>query len=137
MKSALLIFLASLFALSCSTQNTPEQGQGPLTKGFIPDERAPHSEEDLRELLVTLPVWDISPERIIPWIQDHGEATEKTLLVNGDGSQDTLRLRKLSLPNTYELRIGTEEWADSGISYYTLKRQPNAYPKGWQVLNRR
>lgn len=137
MKSALLIFLASLFTLSCSTQNTPEQGQDPLAQDFIPDERAPHSEEDLSELLVTLPVWDISPERIIPWIQDHGEATENTLLVNGDGSQDTLRLRKLSLPNTYELRIGTEEWADSGINYYTLRRQPNSYPKGWQVLNRR
>lgn len=133
MKSALLIFLVSLLTLSCSTQSSSD----PLAQDFIPDERAPHNEEGLDELLVTLPVWDISPERIIPWIQDHGKVTGNTLLVSGDGSQDTLRLRKLNLPDTYELRIGTEEWAEAGISYYTLKRRPNASPKGWQVLNRR
>lgn len=111
--------------------------ESPFDGDFIADVRSPHTEEELSELLITLPVWDIPAERILPWISELGTVSDDTLLVGGDGSQDALRLRKLDDPDHYELRIGTEDWPEGGLSYYTLKRVSNTWPKGWQVLSRR
>ena len=86
---------------------------------------------------MTLPVWDIPPERILPWIDEHGTVEDDVLFVQGDGSQDTLRFRRLTEPSHYELRLGTEEWPEGGLSFYTLQRVSDTSPQGWKVLSRR
>lgn len=136
MKS-LLILSVGLVLSACAPQPVPTFVENPFDEEFIADVRSPHDEQDLRELLLTLPVWDVPPERILPWISEYGTVSGGTLQVQGDGAQDTLRLRKLPTPNHYELFVGNEEWPEGGLSYYTLERLSNRSPKGWKVLSRR
>ena len=132
-----MVLAASFFLSACSGRPETSNAGYPFDQEFISDVRAPLDEKDLRELLVTLPVWDIPPERILPWIHENGTLSEKSLLVSGDGAQTTLRLRELETPAHYELKIGTEDWPEGGLAYYTLKRVSNTWPQGWQVLSRR
>lgn len=136
MKFSLLLFALLLAACAVAPNQSPKS-QSPFDQEIIADRRLPHNEDELSELLLTLPVWDISPERILPWISEHGSRSGDTLSVLGDGAQDSLQLRRLAQADQYELRIGSEGWPEGGLSYYTLQRLPNGWPTGWRVLTRR
>ncbi|WP_411846648.1 hypothetical protein AAFN60_03455 [Roseibacillus persicicus] len=133
----LLIFFGVIWGLcACAPQSNTSPSHYPFDGDFIADERPPHDEEDLRELLLTLPVWDIPPERIVSWMDENGSVTGDTLVVHGDGAQVMLRLRRLDRPDHYELRLGSEDWPEGGLYHYTLQRVSNKWPKGWKVLTR-
>ena len=108
----------------------PEDPYLALTGEIVEDFLIPENEEDLRELLLTLPVFESSPETRRDWLYRQGVYDEPSLLLEGDGTQSTLLFIRTKKPNVFELRIGPHE--DMKVFSYLLLRGEDY----WEITRR-
>ena len=88
------------------------------------------NELDLRDLLLTIPVFEIAPMERKAWLYKEGILTNNSIILEGDGAQSTLKLSRTYEKNHYKLDIGPHE--DQIIYSYTLLRVEG----GWKVISR-
>ena len=90
----LAVFVAGLALASCGPgSGNPEAGRpGRVNKGyattlekgdFVPDKRPPKSRDsrDLRELALTLPIWESDSEESTKWVYENRQ--RRSMLTNG------------------------------------------------------
>ena len=130
MKNYLHLFAFFLIA-SCASQDTVKRYVSPFEKSFLADAVQPTDPTDLRDLIATLPLFDMPPEERKTYVYYAANLTPEEVTLASDGSQTAAGLRKLPADGEYELRDG---WPKAiGTDIYRLKRLEN----GWQVLSRR
>ena len=123
----------SIFLFPCAKSVKETQPEDPylaLTGEFVEDFLVPENEKDLRELLLTLPVFESSPESRRDWLYSQGIYNEPSLLLEGDGAQSPLLFIRTKMANVFELRIGPHE--DMKVFSYTLLRRES----GWKIIRR-
>ena len=141
MKSAVILF-ASVLLVGCASPNCSTAPQPPYSIATFQPDVLPLSSEDsmdLADLLLTLPVFDISPNHRRSWIDRNGikSKSRDRLTVGGDGSQSPLTIEKIPPASNSKLRIRltVEPWDDPDTWIYELQRADN----GWilQGIERR
>ena len=129
-----LLCLIGLFVISCVSQpgSLGTDGYPYLfsKKSHIPDYLPLKSDNNLRDLLLTLPVFEVSPDERRRWVVDYAKVSTDQIEIEGDGAQSSLRLSKLTTKDHYRLRIGPDE--DGSVFFYDLRR----IEAGWIVLSR-
>ena len=127
MKTSLL--LLSLILAGCSTPDN-ESNQIITATSFVTEDRiTPKDETDLRELLLTFNLGDISPENSRHYAYKNALLTDQEIELIADGAIEAKALKKLSTPNHYQYRNG---WKGAiGTNIYTLKREN----KRWKILD--
>jgi hypothetical protein len=130
----LLMITAATILCSCATTTQDKPFDGPylaLDADRVDDLLPPRDSEDMRELLLTLPIFESSPARRRPWVFATARVRPTSILLEGDGAQATLMLARDIRGDTYQLEIGPHE--DSVVSCYKLQRVSG----GWIILNRK
>ncbi len=125
---------AAAILCSCATTTQDEPFDGPylaLDADRIDDFLPPRDSEDMRELLLTLPIFESSPAERRPWVFASARVTPTSILLEGDGAQATLKLARDITSDSYLLEIGPHE--DSVVFCYALQRVSG----GWIILNRK
>ena len=90
---------------------------------------------DLRELLLTLPVFEVHPDTRREFVKRSGTINNNTLFVQGDGAQGSLTLTKLDDESMYELII--EEVESEVLWIYKMRRSNDigyGYD-GWNIIS--
>ena len=133
-KFILMIAAAAILGLcSCAITAQDEPFDGPylaLDADRVDDFLPPRDSEDMRELLLTLPIFESSPAERRSWVLANARVTPTSILLEGDGAQATLKLTRLITSDAYQLEIGPHE--DSVVYCYTLQRVSG----GWIILDR-
>ncbi|WP_411826526.1 hypothetical protein [Luteolibacter sp. AS25] len=127
-----LPLVSCLLIASCAPQNrVAEKHNSPFSESFVADEVPPNSQTDLRELIATLPIFDLPPGERKSYVYSSGNLTSGEISFPTDGSQTASSLKKLPTPGEYQLRYGWENAI--GTDIYRMKRQEN----GWLILSRK
>ncbi len=127
----LLSLLAIALLNSCASQESPRAYEDPFSKSFVPDEVEPTSQTDLKELLTTLPIFDMPPGTRRAYVDRSAQLTPGAIKLVADGSQTAAGLRKLPGAGEYEFRHGWE--GAIGTDIYRIKRME----RGWQIISRK
>lgn len=123
---------------SCATQEIAhitqysQASNSPLDREMVADSQPVSDPEDLKQLIKSLPLWELPAEEVDGWIKRNGKLLGDSLLIAGDGAQSELKLSKLAPAGEYELIVGSLDWPEGGYFVYKLKRLES----GWQVIAR-
>lgn len=98
-------------------------------RSYIADVVAPR-DDDLRELVITFPVFDVEPSVRRTWVRKNAERTDSSIQLPTDGSGPRVGLRRIRDPDLYWLSIGPDD--TSTTTEYKVRRLSG----GWLVLQR-
>lgn len=92
---------------------------------------------DLKSLLLTLPVFEISPTERKALVDKMGVINKNKLFVQGDGAQPSLTLVKLDKPKHYELIIHALE-EQTNWHYHMIRNDEVGFGyNGWSITSRK
>ena len=117
---------------------------GEFTKGnFISDVKplSPGNEDDLREVAMSLPIWETNLKSLESWIMEHSEpGVGVDQWTNpADGAQSPVTLRRLAGSGTGATRVAVDHpslmiHTPSGGRYRPWSATLERRPGGWQVM---
>lgn len=124
---------AALVLCSCATKTENESFNDPNfhDQDRIADYIKPRDTGDMRELLLTMPLFEISPAERRGWVYANAIMTANSILLVGDGAQTTLKLSRGISQDIYNFEHGPFE--DEPVFCYTLRRVSD----GWIILSRK
>jgi hypothetical protein len=136
MKAAIIIFGSALL-VGCASSDRSTTHQPPYDIATFQADVLPLSPEastDLSDLLLTLPVFEVSPNERRSWVARNRIRSKSgdRLSVGGDGAQCPLTIERMpSAPNSKpRIRVTLEPWDDPAAWRYELQRASN----GWILL---
>ena len=133
-----LIIIPLLLLASCSPYAvtvSKSDPYDPLEPNFITDLtlKKTNTKTDLRDLLLTLPVFEVSPKERRDYVYKEAKVTGDIVQLKGDGAQGNLTLEKLNDSNLYKFTY--DDPGDKGNWVYLLKRRDHigyGY-NGWHI----
>lgn len=152
------LFLSTLliasFAISCSLRpdsgNVVSQAQddwkmGVFTKGnFIPDVKplSPRNENDLREVALSLPIWELDLETMESWVMEYskpGVGVDRWTNP-ADGAQSPVTIRRLADSASGATRVAVYHpslmiFTPSGGRYLPWSATLERHRGGWLVMD--
>lgn len=118
---------------------------GVFTKGnFIPDVKplSPGNEKDLREVAMSLPIWESDLKTLESWIMENSKpgVGMEQWTNPADGAQSAVTIRRLATSKTGATRVAVDHpslkiFTPSGGSYLPWSATLERRRGGWQVMD--
>ena len=128
-----LFLLPTFLVISCAQHNSdvarPEFDPY-FDRSYIADVVTPKDQGDLRELVITFPVFDVAPSMRRSWVRKTAELTATSIQLPTDGSGPPVGLRRIRESDQYWLSIGPDD--TSTTTDYKVRRLSG----GWLILQR-
>jgi hypothetical protein len=125
--------LPTLLVISCARHDSEvarPEFEPYFDRSYITDAVAPKDQDDLRELVITFPVFDVAPSMRRSWVRRNAELTATSIQLPTDGSGPPVGLRRTRESDLYWLSIGPDD--TSTTTDYKVRRLSG----GWLILQR-